>query len=74
MVVHAVLDEDSTISFGAAEVLFDASGYLIDNFHVTYDMTPDDQSFILVAITDVSGGDVILVVNWLEEVKAKLRR
>ncbi len=74
MVVHAVRDEGSMISFGAAEVLFDASEYQSDNFHVAYDVTPDDQSFILISTADISGGDVVLAINWLEDVKAKLAR
>ena len=54
-------------------MLFDASIYQSDSFHVSYDVTQDDQQFILIATADDSGGDVILVIDWLEEVKAKLR-
>ena len=74
MVVHSVDPEAAMVNIGPAEVLFDASIYQSDNFHVSYDVTQDDQQFMLIATADDSGGDVILVIDWLEEVKAKVRQ
>ena len=72
MVVHAVRSDDETFVVEQAEVLFDASEYLSDNYHVMYDVALDDQQFIMIEPPEMGGGDLILAINWFEELKAKV--
>jgi hypothetical protein len=55
-----------------AEVLFDASTYLSDNYHYAYDIEPDGKHFIMIAPAESGGGDLILVVNWLDELRERV--
>ncbi len=72
MVVHAVRSDEETFVVEQAEVLFDASEYLSDNYHVMYDVALDDQQFIMIESAEMEGGDLILAINWFEELKAKV--
>jgi hypothetical protein len=47
---------------------------VVDWSHRAYDVSPDDQRFIMIA-SDVSeeSGELILVQNWFEELKAKVK-
>ncbi len=72
MAVHAVRFDDETFAVEPAEVLFDATEYLSDNYHTAYDVAPDDQQFYMIEQSEIMGGDLILVINWFEELKAKV--
>jgi serine/threonine-protein kinase len=74
--VYRSLDDDlvsvevrtePTFSVGARRVLFDASEYERDmGGHVPYDITPDDQTFVFIK-QEGGSRDVIVVLNWFEE-------
>ncbi len=55
--------------------LFAAGSFVTDEAHRAYDVSPDDQRFIMIA---TEGGDqpneLVLVENWLEELKAKMEK
>ncbi len=72
MVVYSVRADGSTFTVEGAEVLFDASEFLGDNFHNAYDVTLDDQQFVMIKSADAFGGDLILAINWFEELKEKM--
>jgi eukaryotic-like serine/threonine-protein kinase len=57
-------------------VLFSTREYLTDNRHRHYSVSPDDQVFYFVRATDVAGGrsQLIVVLNWFEELKEKVGR
>ncbi|MDP3767454.1 MAG: hypothetical protein Q8S13_05525, partial [Dehalococcoidia bacterium] len=64
-----------TFTVGRQRALFPASGYVADASHRLYDIAPDDRRFLM--IRERSGGeraDLILVQNWFEELRAKVRR
>jgi hypothetical protein len=74
MVVYAVEPGDSTFTVGAETVLFDASEFMSDNFHRGYDVSLDDQRFFMASAQEAGTGDLILVVNWFEELKESVGR
>lgn len=55
------------------EVLFDASGYRADPLHYGYDVTPDGQRFVMIA-SNRSASRLVVVVNWLEELRERVGR
>ncbi len=59
---------EPTFSVGVRRVLFDAVDYERDGglAHVPYDITPDDQTFVFIRS---QGGsfDIVVVINWFEE-------
>ena len=74
MVVHVVRTDGESFDVEPQETLFDASEYLSDNYHATYDITPDGQHFVMIQALEIGGGDIIMAINWLEELKAKVGR
>jgi len=64
-----------TFSAGQARSLFSATGFTIDGFHTTYDVTPDGRSFVFAAprVNNVAPGTPQLVWadNWLREVRTR---
>ncbi|MCH7716662.1 MAG: protein kinase [Gemmatimonadetes bacterium] len=54
--------------------LFPIQPYFADDFHAAYDVTPDDRRFVMIQMgLAVGGGNaLILVENFLEELKAKV--
>ena len=65
-----------TFSSGEQRVLFSAVQYFRGANAHHYDVTPDDQRFVMVGSARAGGGDVdrelIVVENFLEELKAKV--
>jgi eukaryotic-like serine/threonine-protein kinase len=60
---------------GARRGLFSTRGFLIQPFHQGFAITPDDRSFIMLQPAGTTGPqatDLTVVLNWLEEVRAKM--
>jgi hypothetical protein len=56
---------------GPEQVLFSATAYRRDFYHVAYDVTADGQQFVMIRISD-SGlleEELVVVENWFEELK-----
>ena len=53
-------------------VLFAARGYISDNRNHNYTVSPDDRSFLFVRPTAGAPSRMIVVMNWFEELKAKV--
>jgi hypothetical protein len=73
-----VAEVRETPAFSVAELrrLFDATGFVRDAFHQSYDLTPDARSFIFLnpaQPADGSQSQVVEVDNWLADVRARLR-
>ena len=64
-----------TFSRGELRVLFSMRDYPSVPNHPNYDVGPDDQRFIMIRLEegDVES-DIVMVVNWFEELKAKAGR
>jgi serine/threonine-protein kinase len=64
--VAAEVSLNPTFSVGQRQVLFSAAEYERDRNHVTFDVTPDGQTFLM--IKQIGGSrDVVVVLNWFEE-------
>ncbi len=58
---------------GARRALFSIQGFRSNSFHQQYDVTPDDQRFVMIRRRDGGdAGEVIFVENFFEELKAKV--
>jgi len=64
---------DPAFSLGAQRPLFSVERYGTDVFHRNYDVTRDDQRFLMIRQeVREDEGELILVLNWLEEVKRQV--
>ena len=66
---------DPTFMPGQQDVLFSMADYLTSNGHPMYDVSPDDQRFVMLRIEDEdveSDTEFILVTNWFEELKERV--
>ena len=64
---------DPTFAAGQQEVLFSMSDYLTSNGNPMYDVSPDDQRFVMLRIgdTETAAAELILVENWAEELRGR---
>ena len=64
---------DPTFVAGQQEVLFSMADYLPSRGHPMYDVSPDDQRFVMLR-TGAEGEDsqLILVTNWFEELRQRM--
>ena len=64
---------DPAFSLGAQRPLFSVVRYRPGPFHRGYDVTRDDQRFLMIRQeVGEDEGYLILVLNWLEEVKREV--
>ena len=53
-------------------MLFSMDGYLTARGHAMYDVSPDDQRFVMLRIDAEFGStELILVENWAEELRQR---
>jgi len=65
--------EDPTFATVREDVLFSMDGYLTARGHAMYDVSPDDQRFVMLRMGDVgSDSELILVENWAEELRQRM--
>ncbi len=68
-----VVTGGQTFSSGDQDVLFSMAPYLDSNSHPQYDVSPDDQRFVMVRIEDTdSDTELIWVENWAEELRQRV--
>ena len=72
MVVEVLAE--ATFVTGERRVLFLVQGYRRAEVHQQYDVTPDDQRFVMIrSIRDAEAADELIVVeNFFEELKARV--
>ena len=64
-----------TFSVGSSAALFPAAGFASFPLSPQYDVSLDDQRFLMIRPLAASGPDKLIVVeNWFEELKAKSRK
>ena len=61
-----------TFAAGQQRVLFSIAGVSRSPFHALYDISPDDQRFVMLRRVQAEQGELIWVDNWFEELKAKV--
>ena len=70
--VSVEVSTDTTFTVFEEHVLFSMAPYLSSNGHPMYDVSPDDQSFVMLRIEQaLSGSELIVVVNWAEELRER---
>jgi len=63
----------ATFVTGERRVLFSTQGFRVSPNHQRYDVTPDDQRFVMIRnLGGLEGGELIVVENFFEELKAKV--
>ncbi len=62
----------ATFVTGERRVLFSVQGFRSATVHQQYDVTPDDQRFVMIRSPDAEAGELIVVENFFEELKAKV--
>ena len=65
----------AAFALGQQEVLFSVAAYMRNPAYTLYDVTPDDQRFVMLRIGDrenAVASELILVVNWFEESKERV--
>ncbi len=62
-----------TFMVGQHRILFSAADYNKDAFHPQYDVTRDDQRFVMLR-NRMPESDLVLVLNWFEELKQRVGR
>ena len=72
LVAVQVVTGGQTFSSGQQVVLFSMSDYLDSDGHPMYDVSPDDQRFVMFQFEDADSVDeLILVDNWAEELRER---
>ena len=64
----------SSFAWDRQDVLFSMADYLTSNGSPMYDVSPDDQRFVMLRMGDDETGafELILVVNWFEELRQRM--
>ncbi len=70
--ISAEVVPGTTFVVGEQRALFSTTGYRNDSRYQAYDVTADDQRFVMVRVGTVGVGDLIMVENFFEELKAKV--
>ena len=73
--VAVVVKTTPVFSVGRATTLFNASGFGADVEHQEYAVAPDDRRFLMLRPKGLGGAEQLVVVdNWVEELKRKSKR
>ena len=63
----------SSFAVGQQSVLFNTAGYYTFAFHPQYDVSTDGQQFVMIRFRGVGeAGDLVVVENFLQELKTKV--
>ena len=63
-----------SFAVGRQQVLFPVNLFGRDNNHSLYAVAPDDRRFAMVQIVAFASGNLVMVENWLEVLKGKLKQ
>ncbi len=63
----------AAFEWGPVRVLFDVSGYEMNNWHPTYDVSPVGERFLMVRPSERTRHDLVVIFNWFDELKGKLQ-
>ena len=69
-----VVGVQTSPTFATLEVreLFSTRDYFNFAYHRTYDVSADDQRFVMIRYPEAGGSELIVVENFFEELKAKV--
>ena len=70
--VAVQVETEATFTPGQSEVLFPAAEFRSFPIHAQYDVTPDDERFIMIRnVRGDQSGELTVVVNWFEELRER---
>ena len=75
--VAARVQTRPTFAVGGLTTLFDASGYILDAFHQSYDVTPDGRFFIFArprVLVSGRGPQVVWAEHWFTDLDARSKQ
>ena len=74
--VAVEVTDDPTLRVGQQDVLFSMADYLTSNGSPMYDVSPDDQRFVMLRIGEegVDDTELILVQNFFEELRQRMKK
>jgi hypothetical protein len=73
--ISVKVSTNPTFSVGSSSVLFSNASFLSDGVYRQYDISPDDQRFLMIRSLPASGADKLIVVeNWLAELNGKTQK
>jgi serine/threonine-protein kinase len=71
--VVATVQTTPTFALVSEQALFPAGAYRLENNHRAYDVAADDQRFLMIRLGGTGGsGELVLVENWFEDLKARV--
>jgi Tol biopolymer transport system component len=64
---------DPTFVAGQQEVLFSGAPYMLSPGQSSYDVSPDDQRFVMLSVgSGDSSDEIVWIENWIEELKERV--
>jgi serine/threonine-protein kinase len=72
--VAAEITTTPGFSVGKQQVLFPLGFFTRDQNHSAYAVAPDDRRFVMIQGIALASGDLVMVQNWLEVLKGKLKQ
>ncbi len=73
-IVTVTYSGNASFTYGTPQVLLSASQYRSNAFHGAYDVSHDDQRFLLVKLETLGEGELIWVQNWFDELRRTTSR
>ena len=70
--VAVQLSSGSSFAWDRQVVLFSIADYMPGDGHPQYDVSPDDQRFVMLRIEGGVDDELILVTNWFEELRQRM--
>ena len=70
--VAAAVTPGPSFQVTSERVLFPTRDYFYDGLHASYTVSPDDRSFLFVRLATGAKSQAVVVLNWLEELRAKM--
>jgi Tol biopolymer transport system component/tRNA A-37 threonylcarbamoyl transferase component Bud32 len=70
--VAATIAPGASFRVVSERALFSARAYMSDFLDHAYDVSPDDRSFLFIRIPPSADSPLVVVLNWFEELKAKV--
>ncbi len=72
--VAVTISENPSFRVVSEQVLFSTIGYVADTRHRLYALSPDGQSFIFIRQNATETPGAVIVLNWFEELRARVGR
>jgi serine/threonine-protein kinase len=69
--VALTIKAGESFAWDPPQVLFNVSTYQRNPWHPLYDVSPDGEKFLMARNVGTAGGEVVLILNWFEELKRK---